>query len=186
MRPESFECSRPEIGRERGEGFSSRHCQVDDEKCALPPHEGRAPQPRPPTIPKGELREWHDNSTPNDDPHECARRIVEALKARGLWPSNGAHAMAAIEHMDLFERANVGLASVDRAERVKVWHVPEPALPFSPSYARSVARKLLASNKTKVNNLAFIRSVRGGSRLAALRGWRLLVHLRSAGIFSSG
>ena len=31
----------------------------------------------------------HDNSTPND-PHECARRIVEALKARGLWPSNGA------------------------------------------------------------------------------------------------
>ena len=31
----------------------------------------------------------HDNSTLND-PHECARRIVEALKARGLWPSNGA------------------------------------------------------------------------------------------------
>ena len=30
----------------------------------------------------------HDNSTLND-PHECARRIVEALKARGLWPSNG-------------------------------------------------------------------------------------------------
>ena len=61
---ESFECSRPEIGRERAEGFSSRHCQVDDEKCALPPHEGRAPQPcaptlseRPPTIPRGELRE---------------------------------------------------------------------------------------------------------------------------------
>ena len=83
---------------------------------------------------------------------------------------DGAHAMAAIEHMDLFERANVGLASVDRAERVKVWHVPEPALPFSPSYARYVARKLLARNRTKVNNLAFIRSVRGGSRLAALRG----------------
>ena len=31
----------------------------------------------------------HDNSTLND-PHECARSIVEALKARGLWPSNGA------------------------------------------------------------------------------------------------
>ena len=31
----------------------------------------------------------HDNSTLND-PHECARRIVEALKALGLWPSNGA------------------------------------------------------------------------------------------------
>ena len=30
----------------------------------------------------------HDNSTLND-PHECARRIVEALKALGLWPSNG-------------------------------------------------------------------------------------------------
>ena len=35
----------------------------------------------------------HDNSTPND-PHECARRIVEALKARGLWPSNGAGGMS--------------------------------------------------------------------------------------------
>ena len=31
----------------------------------------------------------HDNSTLND-PHECARSIVEALKALGLWPSNGA------------------------------------------------------------------------------------------------
>lgn len=46
---------------------------------------------------------------------------------------DGAHAAAAVEHMDLFEKANVGLATVDRTEKVRVWHVPEPALPFSPS-----------------------------------------------------
>ena len=48
--------------------------------------------PRAPTPaadnPEGRASRMHDNSTPND-PHECARRIVEALKARGLWPSNG-------------------------------------------------------------------------------------------------
>ena len=50
-------------------------------------------RPRAPTPaadnPEGRASRTHDNSTPND-PHECARRIVVVLKARGLWPSNGA------------------------------------------------------------------------------------------------
>ena len=81
-----------------------------------------------------------------------------------------ARGRAAIEHVDVFERANVGLATVDRTETVRVWHVPEPALPFSRSYARALAGELLASKKNRVDNLAFLRSVRGGGRLAALRG----------------
>ena len=88
---------------------------------------------------------------------------------------DGAHAMAAIEHIDLFKMANVGLATVERTEKVRVWHVPEPGLPFCPSYAQSVAKTLLAKNKGKINDLPFIRSVRGGSRLAVLRSrpaWR--------------
>ena len=78
--------------------------------------------------------------------------------------------MAAIEHREVFRSANVGLATVDRADRVRVWCVPEPALPFSPGYAGVVAERLLVSEKRKVNDLRFVRSVRGGSRLAALRG----------------
>ena len=50
-------------------------------------------RPRAPTPaadnPEGRASRTHDNSTLND-PHECARRIVVVLKARGLWPSNGA------------------------------------------------------------------------------------------------
>ncbi len=84
---------------------------------------------------------------------------------------DAAHATAAIEHVELFERANVGLVTVDRTERVRVWHSPEPALPFSPAYARFVADKLVAKKKKKTTkDLPFIRSVRGGSTLVALRG----------------
>ena len=82
---------------------------------------------------------------------------------------DSAHAGAAIEQVRLFAQANVGLATVDRAEKVKIWHLPEPALPFSPSYARSVARQLLAKNRGDTGDSPFIRSIRGGSRLAALR-----------------
>lgn len=83
---------------------------------------------------------------------------------------DGAHAAAAIEQMSLFVEANVGLATVDRAEKVEICHIPEPALPFCPNYARSVARQLLARNRGGTGDFPFIRSTRGGSRLAALRG----------------
>lgn len=82
---------------------------------------------------------------------------------------DAAHGTAAIKHMDLFKRANVGLATVDRSERVRVVHVPEPALPFSPGYARCVANKLVTKTEAGTRSLSFIRSVRGGSRLAVLR-----------------
>lgn len=84
--------------------------------------------------------------------------------------------MAAIEHREAFASANVGLATVDRAERVRVWCVPEPALPFSRGYAGVVAERLLAGKNRRVDDLRFVRSVRGGTRLAALRGrWGMKV-----------
>lgn len=81
-----------------------------------------------------------------------------------------ARRMGAIEHREVFANANVGLVTVDRAERVRVWCVPEPALPFSAGYAGVVADRLLAGKGGRIKDLRFVRSVRGGSRLAALRG----------------
>ena len=82
---------------------------------------------------------------------------------------DGARAMAAIEHIDLFKRANVGLTTLDRTGKVDVRYLPTPALPFSGRYAQSLAKKLVARSNAEIDNLPFIRSVRRGAALSPLR-----------------
>jgi hypothetical protein len=76
---------------------------------------------------------------------------------------------AALGHRRVFERANVGLVTVDTEDVVRIWHYPEPGLPFSSQFARAIARALLRSRSTLPTDLPFIRSTRGGVALAGLR-----------------
>ena len=75
----------------------------------------------------------------------------------------------AIVALSLFEQANVGLATVDRAGTARIWHSPEPRLPFSSDFARSLAETLLAPRQKSTSTFPFIRSTRGGIALAALK-----------------
>lgn len=78
-------------------------------------------------------------------------------------------AAGAVQHLQEFERANVGLATIDREARVHIWHYPTPAIPFSSQFAESLAAVLVRTrNKPKIA-YPFIRTTRGGLRLSGLK-----------------
>lgn len=78
-------------------------------------------------------------------------------------------ATPALQNLDVFRQANVGLMTIDTDSQVDVWHYPEPQLPFSTQFSRSVARTLIAPSRTLPHDPPFIRSVRGGLKLSSLR-----------------
>ena len=80
-----------------------------------------------------------------------------------------AHSAPALQHLDLFERANVGLATIDRSGEIRCFHFAEPSLPFSTAFARSLAKNLLAPRKMIPSDMPFTRTTRGGAALAGLR-----------------
>jgi hypothetical protein len=80
-----------------------------------------------------------------------------------------ARSASAIQHLDVFERANVGLATIDCSGEIRCYHFPEPSLPFSVAFAHSLAKSLLAPRKTIPSDMPFTRTTRGGAALAGLR-----------------
>jgi hypothetical protein len=91
-------------------------------------------------------------------------------------------AEGALRHLCTFERANVGLATLDREDRVEVWHYPLPRTPFSPEFARLMTRVLLPPSESMPRDLRFTRSIRGGVALAELRRAWGLPRERSCGV----
>ena len=75
----------------------------------------------------------------------------------------------ALRNIDHFVRANVGLATLERRGAVRVFHYPEPAVPFSTVFAKTFAKNFLAPRKRVPDELPFISSTRGGRCLADLR-----------------
>lgn len=80
-----------------------------------------------------------------------------------------AHVRTALEHYELFRRANVGLLSLAQDRSLQVWHYPNPQLPFSMEFSRVLARSLLGPRRTIPERLSFTRSTRGGAGLSELR-----------------
>ena len=80
-----------------------------------------------------------------------------------------ARADSAMQHLEVFEHANVGLVTIDTKDVVRIRHLPEPGLPFSSQFSRVAARALLPSRRSFPSDLPFIRSIRGGVALAGLR-----------------
>jgi hypothetical protein len=104
------------------------------------------------------------------------RAVAQAFRHRNFGNEayvvlDQARLAAALRHLEVFQQANVGLVTVDARDTVRIWHYPEPGLPFSSQVSRAVARALLAPRRTLPNDLPFIRSVRGGVTLAGLRAW---------------
>ncbi len=114
------------------------------------------------------------------------RAITQAFRHRNFGNEayvvlDQARSAAAVRHVDLFERANVGLVTVDAENVVRVWHYPQPGLPFSSQFSRAVARALLGSHRTVPADPPFVRSIRGGIALAGLRRtWGSPQHAPSA------
>jgi hypothetical protein len=102
------------------------------------------------------------------------RAVAQAFRHRNFGNEayvvlDQARLAAALRHLEIFERANVGLVTVDARDTVRIWHYPKPGLPFSSQVSRAVARSLLAPRRTLPTDLPFIRSIRGGVALAGLR-----------------
>jgi len=108
--------------------------------------------------------------------YDWRRALAQAFRHRNFGNEayvvlDQARLSAALRHLEMFERANIGLVSVDAQDMVRIWHYPKPGLPFSSQIARAVARALLAPRRTLPTDLPFIRTIRGGVALAGLRAW---------------
>ncbi len=74
---------------------------------------------------------------------------------------------AALCNQAAFEKANVGLISVERGGRVHLHFRPIPRLPFSAHFSRELARQIVAPRAT-LPDLPFLRSIRGGASMFQL------------------
>jgi len=74
----------------------------------------------------------------------------------------------ALRNVDLFRKANVGLASIDPIEGAIVWTCPKPAVPFSYEFS-AVFTKNLLSRKNLPENVPYARSARGKVHLSEMR-----------------
>lgn len=84
-----------------------------------------------------------------------------------------AHVEPARKNLSAFQRANIGLVSVGRAEALQFWHFPNPDVPFSPEFSRSLMRSLLRIRSSQLPDLEFTRTTKGGLSLAKLRDFAL-------------
>jgi len=75
---------------------------------------------------------------------------------------------SALANIDRFINANVGLATVDRENGLRVWSYCDPSLPFSEHYSELFSQKLL-KRKTKPVGLPYTRSIKGGVKLSGIR-----------------
>ena len=92
-----------------------------------------------------------------------------------------AKANAAVHHIEVFEKANIGLVTLNAEDVIRFWHFPEPTLPFSSQFSRQLARMLLGPREIEPADLPFTRSTRGGLALAGLRdNYRLLGRSRNS------
>lgn len=53
----------------------------------------------------------------------------------------------ALNHIDEFIKFNVGLASINKNNGIKVFHLPESKAPFSLSYVRNLESKIIKANE---------------------------------------
>lgn len=102
------------------------------------------------------------------------RALFQAFKNRNFGNEayvvlDPARLQPALNNLLEFQRANVGLATIERGGTVTVWHYPSPDLPFSQRFAEKVATNLLRTQQPKSSDLRFTRSVKGGMPLAELR-----------------
>lgn len=106
------------------------------------------------------------------------RALLQAFKNRNFGNEayvvlDPARLQPALNNLSQFQRANVGLATIERGGAVTVWHYPLPDVPFSQRFSEKVATNLLRTQQLKSSDLRFIRSVKGGTPLAELRrSWR--------------
>ena len=97
-----------------------------------------------------------------------------------------AHLVPALEHLEDFQLANVGLLTLAALDgEIQAWHLPEPTLPFSVHFSTSAARSLLSRQKLLVDELPFTRTTRGGVVLAGLRA-KLTIDLVPSGPSTEG
>ena len=101
------------------------------------------------------------------------RAIAQAFRYRNV--ANEAYVILdsacvgpALEHLDVFQRSNVGLLSFGTDGEMRAHFLPTPALPWSFRFARAFARELLA-RRTLPDDLPFIRATRWGVYLSPLR-----------------
>lgn len=76
---------------------------------------------------------------------------------------------SALDNIDLFERANVGLVTYDVNHTIKVLNFPVPETPFSDEFSRLVASEIYSTKIQDDDDLPFIRTIRGGYKLSKLR-----------------
>ena len=77
-------------------------------------------------------------------------------------------ASSAIANIAEFERANIGLAALDKDQGLVIYSYCKPSLPFSEQYSALFSRNLL-KRKTIPQNLIYTRTIRCGNRLSFLR-----------------
>lgn len=79
---------------------------------------------------------------------------------------------AARANIAMFEKSNIGLATLDKEHGLRIWSYCTPALPFSEYYSGKFSQELL-NRKTLPQSLPYTRSTKGGARLIGARAFKM-------------
>lgn len=106
--------------------------------------------------------------------HRWRRALAQAFRHRNFGNEayvvlDEARARGALQHLDEFKSANVGLILMSTEGTVEVITYPEPRLPFSRRFSEAFARALLSPRRSLPRDLPFTRTTRGGVSLGMMR-----------------
>lgn len=76
---------------------------------------------------------------------------------------------SAAENLEVFQKANVGLITIESNGKLTSWYVPKPQLPFSKEFSYSVACSLLVPEKPTINDLLFTTDIKGDTEIEKIK-----------------